>query len=475
MRTDVGWILDAYIQDDEAVVWLRTASNEALRLVDSYFPGFYILPRTCEEGRELLQIIQESPDVKAIAFEEKRITLGEERTERLLHVAVNGISNYRRLVGKVELLPQVKALYNTELLHVQQYLFTVLGVAPTSEVEVEFDDERRLNSIRQVDDSEEVSPPPFTILIFDIHTNTSILTPNPRRDPITCIEVKNSDEKSLQGEEQTILEHFASIVKGYDPDFLVCPESGNTVSYLFERAKRLSLNLELGREAVDLMKLGKPLPYWFRGRVVLDYSFFEDYGIAGLVERARFSAVPPGIASRWTANRVIDSRNCYELLSRDYVIPRNLGGYEYIRTIGELVAHDRGSLIISPKFGVVHENVAELDFESQYPNLIVSNGLSYETVTPKGVFRSDEAILPYVTKRFLGRRLRFKRLKKKYGEGSREWLWCEQRQLALKAILVTLYGTSGCCWNRFGNVLCFEEINRRSREAMVRTKDLVQE
>ena len=124
---------------------------------------------------------------------------------------------------------------------------------------------------------------------------------------------------------------------------------------------------------------------------------------------------------------------------------------------------------------MVHENVAELDFESQYPNLIVSDGLSYETVTPKGIFKSDEAILPYVTKRFLERRLHFKRLRKKYDKDSGDWQWCEQRQLALKAILVTLYGTSGCCWNRFGNVLCFEEINRRSREVMVRTKGFVQE
>lgn len=61
------------------------------------------------------------------------------------------------------------------------------------------------------------------------------------------------------------------------------------------------------------------------------------------MERARFSVLPPGIASTWTANRVIDSRNCYELLRRGYVIPRNLGGYESIRTIRELVTCDRGA------------------------------------------------------------------------------------------------------------------------------------
>jgi DNA polymerase elongation subunit (family B) len=41
-------------------------------------------------------------------------------------------------------------------------------------------------------------------------------------------------------------------------------------------------------------------------------------------------------------------------------------------------------------------------------------------------------------------------------------------------VLVCIYGTSGCCWNRFGNVLAFEEINRKSRQVMIRTKDYVQ-
>jgi DNA polymerase elongation subunit (family B) len=42
-------------------------------------------------------------------------------------------------------------------------------------------------------------------------------------------------------------------------------------------------------------------------------------------------------------------------------------------------------------------------------------------------------------------------------------------------ILVCLYGTTGCCWNRFGNVLCFEEINQHSRKILVKTKNFVQQ
>jgi DNA polymerase elongation subunit (family B) len=41
-------------------------------------------------------------------------------------------------------------------------------------------------------------------------------------------------------------------------------------------------------------------------------------------------------------------------------------------------------------------------------------------------------------------------------------------------MLVALYGTTESFWNRFANVDTFEEINRLSREILVKTKDIVQ-
>jgi hypothetical protein len=141
------------------------------------------------------------------------------------------------------------------------------------------------------------------------------------------------------------------MLKNNDPDFLICPESWNTMNYMFERTKCLNLNLGFGRYAMDFKRLDRPIPSWSRGRVVLDYGFFEEYGVAGLVERARFSVLPPGIAARWTANRVIDSRNCYELLRRNPVIPKNTGYYEYIRTIRDLVDYLRRGSQYPRKWG----------------------------------------------------------------------------------------------------------------------------
>ena len=73
------------------------------------------------------------------------------------------------------LVMRVKQLFNTDLLHVQQYLFTKLKIEPTSKVEVEYDvDGLKLLGICKVDDANDVKPPPFSILYFDLHTYSGI-------------------------------------------------------------------------------------------------------------------------------------------------------------------------------------------------------------------------------------------------------------------------------------------------------------
>jgi DNA polymerase I len=237
------------------------------------------------------------------------------------------------------------------------------------------------------------------------------------------------------------------------------------------------------------VNLKRPLSEWIRGRICLEsngssginrqqHSAFDSFGLAGLIERLRFGFVPLGMASRYGINRLIDSRNCYELFQRGFVISKNNSvtkgnnnnhNHERIRTLEELVSRDKGGMIFSPQVGL-HENVLALDYDSEYANLIVNHNLSYETVTlhdgAVDVCQSDnnkKGLLPTVVEKFLKRRLYFKRLLKELSKESIESLWCEQRVNSLKNILVCLYGTTGSLWNRYGNVLAFEEINKISR------------
>jgi len=131
-------------------------------------------------------------------------------------------------------------------------------------------------------------------------------------------------------------------------------------------------------------------------------------------------------------------------------------------------------MIISPQIGL-HEDVLALDYDSEYANLIVNHNLSYETVGGgEAVNHKNKGLLPTIVERYLKRRIYFKKLLKELPKDSVEYVYCEQRVNSLKNILVCLYGSTGSLWNRFGNVLAFEEINRLSREVLIKIKDIVQ-
>ena len=143
-------------------------------------------------------------------------------------------------------------------------------------------------------------------------------------------------------------------------------------------------------------------------------------------------------------NRLVDSRNCYELIQRGFVIPRSNNNHERIRTLDEIIAKDKGGMIFSPRVGL-HENVVVLDYENEYANLILKNNLSYETIasTQDGRIirhgKGEPGLLPTVLESVLKRRIFFKNLQKTFVINTNEWLWCEHRIVALKEILVSLW------------------------------------
>jgi DNA polymerase elongation subunit (family B) len=206
----------------------------------------------------------------------------------------------------------------------------------------------------------------------------------------------------------------------------------------------------------------------------------DKFGFAGLIELCRFGFLSLDLAAKYGMNRLIDSRNCYELIQRGYVIPkRRSNNHEHIRTIEELVSNDKGGMIISPQAGL-HENVIVLDYDNEYANLIVNHNISYETIISNDKAKTaeteiDKGLLPTVVEKFLRRRHNFENLSKRLSEVTKEYSWCQQRLDSLKNILVCLYGTTGSIWNRYGNVQVFEEINKLSREVLIKTKDVVQE
>ena len=143
MTSCIGWLLDVSIDNDHATLWIKTEHGQILKLRDSYRPRFYILPRNEVDGLHLFQILSREEEISVRWEEDKHTDLFDSKKQtKLIYVQLRSLRYYQPLLKKLEGNSQVKQLFNTDLLHVQQYLFVKLKIEPTSKVRVEYDDTR---------------------------------------------------------------------------------------------------------------------------------------------------------------------------------------------------------------------------------------------------------------------------------------------------------------------------------------------
>ncbi|MEM2789826.1 MAG: 3'-5' exonuclease [Candidatus Bathyarchaeia archaeon] len=426
MRRARGWLLDAYIAGSEAVLWIKTEDGKSVRLTDRYRPSFYIELKEDVDLEGLTVALTTHPNIAGIKCEWKYTSLTSEK-RKVLRIDVDSTKSYRRVLKDLSEISGIQAFYNIDLPHIQWYLFWK-DLPPTGAIDFSYNERNEIICFEILDDWQEIKPPPFTSMIFDIEVSSRKLTPDAKTDPISKIVIFDeylNPVKSLEGGEERLLSEFSKEIERLDPDFLVSDEVDEKISYILERAEAIGLKLKLGREDADRLGLNRLLPYAHMGRVPLNLETFLSVGVAGIVELSRFSLAPPGLAARWPAGKIIDSRQCYEAVKRGIIIPQSRASSQYVKTARDLVFDDRGSLILSPKTGL-HENVGVLDFESMFPNIIVKYNVSYETVSKDGIKAGTIGFLPQITKKYLERRLYFKHLKKSFPEGSCEWM-CASR------------------------------------------------
>src|SRR2546425_3423762 len=174
--------------------------------------------------------------------------------------------------------------------------------------------------------------------------------------------------------------------------------------------------------------------------------------------------MPTQRASRAPIGTNMTSLQLYHAVKRDVLIPWNKNQPEELKNSGELVTADRGGFIYQPEIGI-HDHVGELDFASLYPTLMTKMNLSGETVNctccpdsenrvPELEFNICErsaGIVPLSLKILLDKRARYKAAKKAAVDEELKTRY-DQRQAALKWILVCSFGYLGFKNARFGKI-----------------------
>ena len=297
------------------------------------------------------------------------------------------------------------------------------------------------------------------------------------KNKIDIVDLSDKSEKKL-------LKELLRIVQDIDPDFIFTEDGDSfTFPYLTHRAEINKIDLCLGRD--NNMSLRKPerkgnsfFSYgrtYFRpstiklfGRIHIDksntFTIRTGSDLEGLFEISRLCRIPLHEASRASIGRCLTSLHLYNATKKGLLIPWKPILFEHPKNMLELFLADRGGLILEPEMGL-HEKIAEFDFVSLYPSIMLKRNVSAETIlcdccfdNPK--FRVPElnyhicnkkGLIPLSLEIVLDKRLRYKNLKNKTSDPILKDIY-DKRQSALKWILVTSFGYLGFSNAKFGRI-----------------------
>lgn len=504
-----GWILDVYPSSfGEFAVWIIAEDGRRLRLTDAFNPRIYVSGKESNLEKLAGQLLSDDA-VVCWDFVSKYVKATDIEQSRALEVVLKDcrmIPSFTRRVLRAGKYVNYE-VYNCDLKHEQTYFFS-RGVFPLGFVDIESEGSCLKYNLLDSAESVDYKVPLLRVMRMEVEVakQGKIVKFD---DPIEKIAVNQGSDKVIfdsGGEVEKLLD-FVDLIGELDPDIIV---SRGGDSYLFPYLVRRAFindivdSLVLGRDNVPLAAKnirGKTFFSYGRtfyrapmrrlyGRVHVDDKntfILGECGLDGLFEIARMCRVSLHTAARSSIGTSMSSIQFYQAVKNDMLIPRNKSIPEAFKSALELLVGDRGGVVYEPEVGI-YDDVCEVDFSSMYPLLMVNSNISAETVLCKccpgsklripelgyNICEKRKGIVPDTLKLVVAKRLFYKKLQSETNDEKARAVY-DNRQTALKWILVTCFGYLGYRNARFGTVDGHIGVCAFGREAFLKASRLVEE
>ena len=198
---------------------------------------------------------------------------------------------------------------------------------------------------------------------------------------------------------------------------------------------------------------------------------FGEYGLEGAMEQARVTGLGVQEMARKSPGAGITAMQMLTARRNGVMVPLHKEQAEDTKTLKELISADRGGLIYQPLIGV-HENVAQIDFSSMYPAIMVRHNISPETI---GKENAPEGLIPRTLRPLLEKRLMLKNILSDLNPRDCRVPTLKARASALKWLLVVCFGYLGYKNARFGKIESHEAVTATSRELMLQAKEVAED
>jgi len=453
---------------DAVLTWHRTADGVRVERDPDYRPTVYVgAPSRVRE--RLAADLADDPKVTAVATAEKYPDLHADARESVLRVDVERPGEVRTLARELrgvrerEFAPGTVRCYNVDF-------------APGFRYCVE------------TDTPPEPDDPPRELETLSVGIDEPSLAD---RD-LGGLTVGGDP---VAGDEATALRTLAHRLGRADPDVLVL-DTADLVSLVHDRADALGVDCHLGRRPGHTLLAGantfesygrvghSPARYRVPGRAIVDRSnafLWSKGGLDGLLDLVERSWRPLQETAWGSIGTVLTAIQSREAVERDVLVPWNKWEPEAFKDLRTLHDADRGGHVVSPDPGC-YEDVVEVDFASLYPNVIVEERISAETVRcdchpdREDVPEVGYSLCPDVEEPFLASVLEpiiddRAEYKERAAAGDDA---AAAKAEAWKWILVSCFGYQGYRNAKFGRIECHEAINAVARDVLLTAKEAIE-
>jgi DNA polymerase II len=494
-----GWLFDVYPSRTTMIVWLYQDDGTLLRLEDPFRPRLYARGAPA--------------DLRALTRRLSRAGLGltwcrARRWEfwggRQVAVLALAVADYARLPRLLRRLPEFEprlAFFNGDI-PLAQYYLSCRHLFPFGRCAVEHEGGTitRIRAVESHADRHYALP--------SLRTLDLTLT----LDPLIPLLAGNCLVITVDGQayELTIQDpvEFLGSVNGfltrYDPDLLFTDHGDTAIlPQLLALARRHGVSLALDRDPMPITRrlvtegrsfftYGRMLyhapdyPLFGRWHIDRAHSFvYRETGLAGIVELARLARLPVQRVARASIGTILTAMQLDLAVRRRILIPWRKGEPERWKTAALLLKVDKGGLVFQPPIGLF-EHVAELDYASMYPTIMVRHNVSAETLfcgccnnraVPEAgyaICTRRRGLIPALLAPLLARRAYYKaRLRQPTLDPALAQRY-EACQSALKWIGVTCFGYLGYHNARFGRIESYEAVTAFGREKLLQAKEIAE-
>ncbi len=494
-----GWLLDAEPASGGMALWVLTENGQRLPVHFPFSPRFCLSgdPDRQEEALRILERANIRFSRKVV--EKKDLMSGKNRIVLEISIADPLIfpGTVRLLVRRCESL----SFYDCDI-PLPQMFFYETGLFPLAFCALSLNNKGEVVESACLDSPWDIGYRLPELRIFTLAPEEG--KDNPRRGLPAALEIGTSDGmRVLPGDDpRLLLETLNHRIRQDDPDLILTSWGDDWIfPGLYTLSRRTGVPLELSRgpgrtgnsrKARSWFSYGKihfrPGACLLSGRWHIDRSnsfILKEAGLEGLFEQSRLTRIPIQEMARTSTGTGITSLQLAHAIRQNILIPWRKSEPESFGTALELFETDKGGMVFRPPPGF-HESVAELDFTSMYPSLMVRYNISPETVgclccpdnrapgTRHTVCTRRPGFIPEVLAPLLVKRQSYKERLSKLDDHGKEHP-DNQRQKALKWLLVVSFGYLGYKNARFGRIEAHECVTAYGREILLKAKEMAEE